>query len=139
MQKFLIGKLQKFPIWKIPSISHSENSKNFQFGKFRKFPIRKIPKCPIWKFGKKFQSNKLSYILGVSIIPTNKKKLKKKTNSKIKKSNNWSFVILIFKISQFRNIGRFYIRSFQILTPAPQKYTPIQDPINLTLKNSALM
>ena len=46
-----------------------------------------------------------------------KKRKNKKINSKIKKSNNSTFVILIFEIFELRNIGRFKFGRRQVDPP----------------------
>ena len=38
-KNFMFGKLQKFPIQRIPKISNLINSKKLQSGKLQKFPI----------------------------------------------------------------------------------------------------
>ena len=71
-----LGKFKKFPIWKNPKIFNLENYEN----------------------SKNFQSNKLLHILSVRVILKN---IKKKNRFENKKSNNLTFVMLIFKISSF--------------------------------------
>ena len=125
---------EKFSILRNPQISNSKSSKNVQFGKFQKYPksynfenhqileIVQFPKIAhfqnltIWQTQNsiKSQFNKSSYISNVRTIQT-------EINSKIKKTNNSSVVLLIFEISKFLNFV-LYIWLFQILIPTIKFY-----------------
>ena len=121
-------KFLNFPIWKIPKIfqisqfrrsskfpllTNLQNNKISELVQFRKLAnFQNLTICKTIKIPK--ISNLLNYhicILSVKKISTN---VKKKENSKIKESNNSTFVILIFEIPKYRP---FYIWSFQMLTP----------------------
>ena len=114
---------EKFPIWKIPNLVNLENSKNLQFvtfkklsiwkiekrlnsEKFRKFPILKIlkisnlinskfailkiPKIPEFSY---FENHQISEMVHL-----------RKTEILVILIRN--FVLLIFEISKFLNMGR---------------------------------
>ena len=51
-------------------------------------------------------------------------------NEKIKLSNNSSFVILIFLILKFRNIGRFTFRRSEFWSPPCKKPVSVQMALN---------
>ena len=131
---FQIVKLWKFPIWKftnfpmckikkkktickIQKIFDLEKSKNFEFGKFQKCLIQQISQISnLGKYenSKNFPFNKLSYILSVGIIQV---EIKINVKFENKKSNNLTFVILIFEISKVRNIGRSIFRCSKYWPP----------------------
>ena len=117
-----LAKLKKKSIWKFFKIVDSENSKNFQFRKFQKFPkyinfeklqiflivqLRKInfKNTTIQKIININEFTILQIIIYFEYSNNLNQYQNKKINSKIKKSNNSSFVLLILiSFFQFRNI-----------------------------------
>ena len=110
-KNFQFVKFRKYPIYQILKIVNLENSKNFGFENSKNFPnltISKMRKFSKFYKLKKYENSinfhfyKLSYTLSVRIIYTNIKIKIKLENEKIE----LSFVLLIFEISKFQNIGR---------------------------------
>ena len=95
---FIISKIVGFSL--VTNLWNDYISEIVQFSKFSRFD-----NLQNYRNFKEFQFEKIIIYFKCS---NNLNKLKKKIENK--KSNNSSFVILIFEISIFRNIGRFKFR-----------------------------